>query len=448
MAFLEALLRGIFVVVCLISLSSSLSYAEEPSDRARKRYQKAFDAMKEELANPERSFEYVQAAVDVGDLRGAIAALERILLIDPTLSNIKLELGVLYLRAGLPDLAVGYIDQALNDPAMPPLVRARAEELFDRAKAGARRQTFFSTLGISTHYESNANAGPDSPFVKVGGILGRLDDQFTKQADFSVNLSAALQHRHAFESQAGHQLETDLFLFGSRYREFDAVQTAVAELRIGPRFYGGRIADPSSSVRPYLLGSYLNLANRSYLTSAGGGIDSELYLTGSLRGELTVEYRSQHYYDSDRNPTASSRNGNLGGGSVGAVYQAGWGATLGTRLFYEQASAKANFDQYRTIGVTLFLAQQFASPFGLTPLPWTVGATGTFRKSKFDEPDPAIDPDLTREDDRTDYGLSLTVRMSRRSDLLFSVQYTDRESNLPNFTYDNLHVSIGAQWRY
>lgn len=445
--FLRRVLTAILASVCLGFLIAP-SFAKEPPKDPQQRYQEAFEAMMADLANPERSFEFVQAAVDVGDLRGAIAALERILLIDPKLSNIKLELGVLYLRAGLPELAVGYIDQALNDPNMPPLVRVRAEALFDRAKAGARRQLFFAMVGVSARYESNANAGPDFPLVKVGGIDARLEDRFTKQADFSLNLSAALQHRYAFESQAGHQLETDLFLFGSEYRDFNAVETMMAELRIGPRFYGGRTADPSSSLRPYLLGSYLFLADERYLVSAGGGLDAEIYLTGSLRGEIGIEYRNQRYHDSDRNPNASSRTGSLGSGSVGVVYQAAMRTALGTKLLYEQASARTAFDQYRTIGATFFLAQQFASPFDLTLLPWALSAMGTFRRSKFDEPDPSVDPDVTREDDRTDYGLNLTARLSRRSDLLLVVQYTDRESNLPNFTYDNLAVSLGAQYRY
>ncbi len=439
---------GIVLGVCVAILSASSAYSKEPPKSPQQRYQEAFDAMAADLANPERSFEYVQTAVAVGDLRGAIAALERILLLNPTLSNIKLELGVLYLRVGSPDLAVGYIDQALNDPAMPPLVRVRARELFDRAKAGARRQMFFATLGLSARYESNANAGPDSPLVKVGGNIGRLDDQFTEQNDMSINLNAVLQHRYAFESQAGHQLETDLFLFGSRYQDVDDLDTMVAELRIGPRLYGGSTANPNSSVRPYLLGSYLFLASEKYLASAGVGVDAERYFTGVLRGELALEYRDQTYYDSDRSPTASNRTGNLGSGSVGLVYQASAGTALGTRLLYERTSAEADSEAYQTLGGTVFLAQQFGSPFGITRLPWTVSVTGTFRRSEFDEADPAVDPTIVREDDRADYGISLRARVTRSIDALLATQYTDRASNLPNFTYDNLSASLGVEWRY
>ena len=83
------------VISALIWCVSASSYGAEPSKLERE-YQARFDAMMADLANPERSFEFVQIAVKTGDLRGAIAALERILKIQPDLSNIKLELGLQY----------------------------------------------------------------------------------------------------------------------------------------------------------------------------------------------------------------------------------------------------------------------------------------------------------------------------------------------------------------
>lgn len=429
-------------------LSAVPAMAATTESEAQRRYQAAFNAVVADAANPERSFELVQAAVAAGEFRAAIAALERILLINPTLSNIKLELGVLYLRAGSPDLAVSYIDQALNDPNMPPLVRTRAEELLNRAKAGAKRQSFFATLGLAIRTESNANAGPDSPFVRVGGTIGQLADQFTGRSDTSLNLSAALQHRYAFGSQFGHQLETDLYLFGSRYQDIKDVETTLAELRIGPRFYVGPVGNPNSSLRPYLLSSHLQLAGEKYNSGFGAGLDAERYFTGAFRGDVALEYRDQDYHDSVRSPTATNRIGKFTGGSVGLAYQPTSRTTLGARLLHEQASAKAEFEAYKTTGATVFVAQEFNAPFGVTPLPWNVVVSATARNTSFDAPDPAIDPNIKRDDDRMDYGISLRARVTRTSDVVFAVQLSDRDSNLPNFVYDNSGVSLGGEWRF
>ena len=56
------------------------------------------------FSDPEKAFDFAQSAVAVGDVRGAIDALERVLTLNPTLTNIKFELGLLYLRAGSPEL--------------------------------------------------------------------------------------------------------------------------------------------------------------------------------------------------------------------------------------------------------------------------------------------------------------------------------------------------------
>jgi hypothetical protein len=50
--------------------------------------------MMQDLSDPERPFEFAEAAGEVDDVRGAIAALERILPLNPNLPNIALELGV------------------------------------------------------------------------------------------------------------------------------------------------------------------------------------------------------------------------------------------------------------------------------------------------------------------------------------------------------------------
>jgi len=77
-------------MLCLAFLTLPItSYSQGTLSDAERRYQQAFDAMRADLANPERSFEFVQAAIAVGDQRGAIAALERILQINPSLANIQ-----------------------------------------------------------------------------------------------------------------------------------------------------------------------------------------------------------------------------------------------------------------------------------------------------------------------------------------------------------------------
>ena len=100
----------------------------------------------QDLGNPELSFEFAEAAVAVGDVRGAIAALERILLINPNLPNIALELGVLYYTVGNNALAAQYLKQVLTAPQVPAPMRQRAQATLAAAEAAVTRHQFHGQL--------------------------------------------------------------------------------------------------------------------------------------------------------------------------------------------------------------------------------------------------------------------------------------------------------------
>lgn len=95
----------------------------DPDVAAQARYDEALRAA---LANPtdvEANFELAEAAVAVGDLNTAIAALERILLVQPDRPDIKLRLGQLYQRVGAYELAGSYLGSGLESRDVPQVIR-------------------------------------------------------------------------------------------------------------------------------------------------------------------------------------------------------------------------------------------------------------------------------------------------------------------------------------
>lgn len=69
---------------------------------------------------------FATIAVEIGDLEGAISALERLLLISGDLPDVKLELGVLYFRLGSFETARVYLRSAIASPNATALVKERA----------------------------------------------------------------------------------------------------------------------------------------------------------------------------------------------------------------------------------------------------------------------------------------------------------------------------------
>lgn len=77
------------------------------ADRAA--YNAAFQESLRNPIDPPTLVRYAEAALKIGDLEGAIAALERLLLVDGENPEVKLELGVLYFRLGSMEAAKSYL---------------------------------------------------------------------------------------------------------------------------------------------------------------------------------------------------------------------------------------------------------------------------------------------------------------------------------------------------
>jgi hypothetical protein len=105
-----------------------------PSDEKRGAYEKAFQETLGKPSDPEALAKFAELAVGMGDIEGAISALERLLLIDSDQPEVKLELGVLYYRLGATEPARAYLEAARTSPSSSSETKARAETFLAAVK--------------------------------------------------------------------------------------------------------------------------------------------------------------------------------------------------------------------------------------------------------------------------------------------------------------------------
>ena len=99
----------------------------QASVQQRAAYDAAFQATLDKPSDPDTLTRFAQLAVEIGDIEGAISALERLLLIQGGQPEVKLELGVLYYRLGASDAAKMYLEAVRASPDASPQTRDRAE---------------------------------------------------------------------------------------------------------------------------------------------------------------------------------------------------------------------------------------------------------------------------------------------------------------------------------
>ena len=165
------------IAACLVPLNESWAQgagqgtsqgADRPPD-IQARYDAAFQEMVKKPADLDVLFTFATLASQNNDLEGAISALERMLLINPDLPRVRLELGVLYYRLGSYEVARTYLETALQSAAMPPDVRSRAEKFLAEIEKRQSRSRFSGEFFLGTRYQSNANLGPPTSSVRLFG---------------------------------------------------------------------------------------------------------------------------------------------------------------------------------------------------------------------------------------------------------------------------------------
>ena len=406
----------------------------------------AFDAMVNDPADLEKTFRFAALAARTGDLEGAVAALERMLLLYPDLPRVRLELGVLYFRLGSYVVARRYLEEAISGDRVPEEVRARVAEYVAAidAKLARHRISGFALLGA--RYQSNANAGPASPVVLVGGIPATLtDDRFTGQSDADAFVAAGIEHRYDFRRVDGLRWVTEATVYGTRQRTQKQVNLALLEATTGPqRRIGQGPAGEEAGLhaRPYVKIEHVAREDRVWYQGGGVGIGARyrphdrLDLSGAAD---TVRRRHRVHAG---NPTAADRDGWVLRARLTGQHALTDALDLRLAAGLARHDLSAGYERHRTFDLGAGFGYAFADPTGRVDRPWSASVALTRTFSRYDAPDPTIDPNTRRRQRELSAEVSLTVPFGERSAVLLSLGHQQVDASLPNYEHHNRWVSV------
>ncbi len=436
MAFANPLTRlAYFLAVLSYGTLVQSANAENTDPFDDPAYTNAFDNLLLHSDDPEVSFRFAREAVKRGDLTGAISAFERILKLNPELANIKLELGILYLRVGANELAQHYITDALKTPGMPPAVRARAKTILKQAQKASSTSVFAFRFGAGIQTDENASAAPTSGEVLVGGQSAFLDEESLGKSDISYAFNAAIKHRLSFKNQSGNQLESALNFNSRRYSEHPTINSDFISIDTGPRFFFGDLLSPGWSARPFLETTQLRLDGTKYQEAISIGSNISRVFSPTNIGTINFKYSDNTFFDSD-NRLASERSGS--GFSLDANlskalktnFRIFGGAGISTRK--AQVDYESRFVFRFNAGTSL----SYKAPFGLKSR-WNTSLSASYTDFEYQDVDPSISPDTVRDEHRAQINLSNFIAVNRNTYGTLSFFYTKNDSSLPNFIYDN-----------
>jgi tetratricopeptide (TPR) repeat protein len=158
---------GALAPIGLLVLSDLSASAQAPSDFAGN-LNPPFQGILAQPSDLNNTLQYA-AAASADDIESAIGTYEQLLFYNPTLSRVRFELGVLYLRLGSYEMARSYFQSALQMRDITPDLSERAQELIEVIDKKLQVDQFTGYVQTGLAYQTNPGAGPGGQTVLASG---------------------------------------------------------------------------------------------------------------------------------------------------------------------------------------------------------------------------------------------------------------------------------------
>lgn len=410
-------------------------------------YSKAFQELFKDPGNLDKSFRFAELAVQKGNFEAAISALERMLLINPDLPRVRLELGVLYFRIGSYAIARSYLTRVREAPDVPQEVLDRVDTFLAEIDNRLSRSNLSGSIFLGFRHSDNANAGPNSPNVVANGVAATLDDQFTNKTDNNYFVSAQINHSYDLLTQRSELLESSGTLYVSEQRRQKQLDIVFLEAQSGVRGPFVQTLVPGATAKPYVLGNMVYLQDSWYQFSVGLGFKVVLPLSQRLRTTANVEHKSEHFRNDSNRTTSSQQTGPESSLSVQTSYVLTETLQLGLNVAAAAQEAKESFNAFRELQVGVNATKLFPVE-ALAAGPVSVTGSVTRVASQYRSPNSTVDANRKRQDHEWRGSLTGAIPVTQDWTVIGTVQRTTVDSSLANFTYRATSITIGASRRF
>jgi hypothetical protein len=437
---LRAVLLGATALATGATIHAS-AFADAASDAA-------FQEVLKDPGNLEKNLTYADALVKSGDLEGAVAVLERLVLLFPERAELHLTLGKLYQRLNSDAAAAQAFDQAIAAPVTTPQIKAEAEALRTRALKRTATSQLSGSLFAGMQYQTNATAGPDRHHVWFDGGLVDRPHHGGPDDDISGVLGFNLAHKWDFGMQDGMALESRISGFGQLYDENARLDTGRVAGQVGLGF--APFPQTTSALR---LTPRINFeaatTDGEWLEGGGGpGLGVTYAFSDTLGLEFGYDAIYRHYGHIGAIGSTEDYSGFEQNGIFTVTWLAAPGTTLVASLGGRGADTKKDFLDYAGVQSSLGLYQAYGSPIAALPQDWLFGLAAGYEHRWYDSGDPTVRPGHARRDGIWQFDASNTIPLSDSWSLTQQVEYLRDDSNLRNYSYDNFTVALSARWRF
>jgi tetratricopeptide (TPR) repeat protein len=450
-------IAGAVAFALLLSLVPAVA-ADDDQAALEAKKKALFQQMLANPANLDVAFAYADVAAKLGDNEGAVSTLERMLLFNPNLPRVKLELGALYYRMGSFELARSYFGQAKAANA-PAEVQARVDEYLGKISSSEAPQQLTGYFFVGAQYQSDANVAPGSPLIHspIGDVL--LSSQFVKSHDINIFATGAVYYSYDLGTQDRDTIEAGFTGFANHYFRFGRLDLDLGELTAGPRL---RYPNPdlpfivSASLKPYVIANEVGLGENQYFDTYGAGLEGTALLFGDLSAKMSFEFREKNFTDAPDRPLSRGLNGNDSLVTVALSKPVTPNSAVALEFDFLNQKTRLDFYTNKAYSVAGSYHITYDDPVKLLRYPWETTVFLSRVWDNYAAPDPCCNtsgnPFVFSGSDRYDrhwrFGLTQAFQFAPNMALVVQVQRDVVSSDLPIYAYTSNSVLVGPQIRF
>ena len=402
--------------------------------------------------DPEINISYARRLIAEGRLGLASATLERILLLNPNLDNVRLLYAVVMYRLDNIDEARREL-QLLLEKQLSPTMQAEAERYAALIEARSNPLQRTASVTIGMHHDSNRNAYPRGRDFLVLGVPVKGTSR--SRRDWGRIALGNVVYRFDTGRQNAQEIYGDVsFLLDD--------QVTRNNLDVGATLVEGGLVYKAALAKfvPKIGYNYIELNGRKYVGDTWMGVSAERRIfSPKFTGMAEILLGRENFSNSRLAPFATEQNGNYFTTEFTGLFNYDQTTRLKGSYKFKDNTAKVSFNGYQS-----HRAQ--AEMVRLLPHRGFLIAGLTAERQFYDSVDPFVTSMQKRMD--TDWNMGLTLGMPFGEamhlldeetvipdgwrELLMSVStnYTISQSNIPNYDYNNLRFQalMTKRWAF
>ena len=306
--------------------------------------EKIFAELIEDPTNLDFLFKYANLSILLGDLEAAISVFEQMLIYEPDLPRIRLELGVLYFRLNAYPSAKLYLNSVKKYDA-PEEVLKKVDSFLDSIVEAERDFVHQHVLSMGLTRSSNANSGIDDDIIEIAGFSLEVPDSSKPQNDLTRNIRYTYTLNQDLNHPRGDKVNYLVALTDQRLETFSQFDTSSIVTSATRTF--NLEGNPTSifsrpSIDATITGFIVLLADKSLLSSQ----KYDLKFTGALSD--SAYFAIGGFHDQRKFLINDLKSGLMNGLFLSNSYISDSNILTEIEYEYSKYNAKASYETYQS----------------------------------------------------------------------------------------------------